>query len=505
MKHHRTFAGMAVLSLAIIVLVVVTTMDAHAAHAVTAAMPFGDSVFHIATLAVAGVAADLRGKRAKAVDDFAALTDKMNADDYVEVKEDQTAYDGLKAEIAGYDAKIKRAEEAATLKASVATIVPGQSGGNAKVYPIAKRRYGKLRAFKGPVDGDGFDAEERAYRSGMFILAALLKDHSAHQVAREWCLANGMATNLKAQAEGVNSAGGFLVPIQFETAIIDLREEYGMFRQECRMVPMGSDTMTIPRRVSGVTAYWVGENSQITESQKGWGQVQLVAKKLGALSRMSTELAEDAVISIADDLAQEMAYAFAQAEDSAGWNGDGTATYGGIVGVKNKLGGTIGAGQFAGAMDAASGHDTFAEIDATDLSNLMAKLPKYAEKNAKWYCSQPCWNVVFQRLMAAAGGVTIQELSGGKPRRGYLGYDVVIDQTLPTATTDLSDLPMLYFGDLSLGARMGERRGIRVKTSDDRYFEYDQIGVQATERVDIVVHDVGDATTPGPIVALIGE
>jgi hypothetical protein len=55
---------------------------------------------------------------------------------------------------------------------------------------------------------------------------------------------------------------------------------------------------------------------------------------------MSTELAEDAVISIADDLAQEMGYAFAVAEDAAGWTGDGTSTYGGIRGVKTKLGGT---------------------------------------------------------------------------------------------------------------------------------------------------------------------
>jgi HK97 family phage major capsid protein len=56
--------------------------------------------------------------------------------------------------------------------------------------------------------------------------------------------------NLKAQAEGVNTAGGFLVPSEFETAIIDLREEYGLFRNECRMVPMGSDSMTIPRRAA---------------------------------------------------------------------------------------------------------------------------------------------------------------------------------------------------------------------------------------------------------------
>ena len=506
MKIYRMFAVMAVCSLAIAVTLIAS--DAHAAAAIHSALPLGDSVLHFANvLALGGVSAELRTKRAKAVDDFDALVTKMNAEDYAEDADDQKSYDTLKGEIDGYDVKIKRAEAAASAKANAAIVLPGQTGN--KSYPLPKRRYGKLTAFKGAIDIDGktLDAEERAYRSGMFIIATLGKTFGEEKqaIARQWCIDNGLSPFLKAQAEGQNTAGGFLVPTEFETAIIDLRETYGTFRQECRLVPMGSDSMSIPRRAGGVTAYWVGENSSITESQKGWDQVQLSAKKLAALSRMSTELAEDAVISIADDLAQEMGYAFAVAEDLAGWTGDGTSTYGGIRGVKTKLAGTIGAGQFAGAVDAASGHDTFAEIDASDLANVMAKLPKYAEKNAKWYCSQPCWSLVFQRLMAASGGVTIGELSGGKPRRAYLGYDVVIDQTLPTSTGDLSDLPMLYFGDLSLAARMGERRGIRVKTSDDRYFEYDQIGIAATERVDINVHDVGDATTAGPIVALIGE
>jgi hypothetical protein len=112
---------------------------------------------------------------------------------------------------------------------------------------------------------------------------------------------------------------------------------------------------------------------------------------------------------------------------------------------------------------------------------------------------------VFQRLIAAAGGVTITELTGGKPNRK-------LSRLSGGDRPDAADLDGRSVGcaDALLrrsvaGARMGERRGIRVKTSDDRYFEYDQIGIQATERVDIVVHDVGDATTAGPIVALIGE
>jgi HK97 family phage major capsid protein len=431
--------------------------------------------------------AELRAKRAEKVDAFTALAEKMNGDDYVEGAEDQSSYDEIKGEIATLDAKIKRAEDANKLKASSAIVVPGQD----KVYATPKTFYGKLKAFRGQ------NAEDAAYRSGMFIRATMFRN----EAAQEWCRENGVVIG-KAQAEGTNTAGGFLVIPEFERAIIDLREEVGTFRQNVRMIPMGSDSLSIPRRTGGVTAYFVGENAQITASQKGWGQVNLAAKKIGALSLTSTELAEDAIINIADDLAQEMAYAFAAKEDACGWNGDGTSTYGGISGVRTKI---IDGTHTASAIDGASNHDTFGEIDATDLANVMGALPKYAERNAKWYCSQTAWATVFQRLIAASGGVTLSEITGGKPTRRYLGYEVVIDQTLPTSTSDLSNVAMIFFGDLSLAATMGERRGIRVKTSDDRYFEYDQIGIQATERVDINVHDLGDNTTAGPLIALIGE
>jgi HK97 family phage major capsid protein len=86
----------------------------------------------------------------------------------------------------------------------------------------------------------------------------------------------------------------------------------------------------------------------------------------------------------------------------------------------------------------------------------------------------------------------------------WMGYPVVTDQTLPIGGT-INDIPMFYFGDLSLAARMGSRRGISVKVSEDRFLEYDQIAIQATERFDIVVHDIGDASTAGPIVAAMGN
>ena len=61
------------------------------------------------------------------------------------------------------------------------------------------------------------------------------------------------------------------------------------------------------------------------------------------------------------------------------------------------------------------------------------------------------------------------------------------------------------YGDLALASTMGDRRGIRFRLSEDRYWELDQIGVKGTERFDIINHDIGDNTTAGPVVALIGN
>ncbi|HSG60845.1 MAG TPA: phage major capsid protein, partial [Pseudomonadales bacterium] len=70
-----------------------------------------------------------------------------------------------------------------------------------------------------------------------------------------------------------------------------------------------------------------------------------------------------------------------------------------------------------------------------------------------------------------------------------------------TLTAQASTIVAL-FGDLSLASMMGSRRDITFAISSDRFFEYDQLAIKGTQRYDIKVHDLGDATTAGPIVAL---
>jgi HK97 family phage major capsid protein len=363
--------------------------------------------------------------------------------------------------------------------------------------PASARSTGTMKAFKGQ------DAEQRAYRAGMWVRGYLFHDPRA----QHWCMNHGVG-NLSdvrnALSTGSNVDGGFLVPDELSRAIIDLREEYGVYRRSVRVWPMGSDTLMIPRRSGGVTISALGENpsSAISQSNPTWGMVQLVAKKWGGLCLMSSEVAEDAIIDLADWVAREFAYGFAKAEDDAGFAGDGTSTYHGVRGLTNLL---TTASALAGAVDATSGHDTFAEVDATDLATLMAKLPAYAARNAKFYCSRTAAELVFGRLQAVAGGNTVESLGNQVAARSYLGYPIVISQSLPTTTGTINDTAMLFFGDLELSSALGDRRQVRVFPSEHRYMDTDQIGIRGTERFDIVNHDVGDTTTAGPIVGLMGN
>ena len=340
----------------------------------------------------------------------------------------------------------------------------------------------------------GFKSDVAAYKSGMWARAMLFGD----QRAKRWCAEHVESRFMNTTT---NTAGGALVPDEMSQVIIDLRESYGAFRRLAKVVPMGRDTLTVPRRTGGVTAHWTGEGTAITESQKTLDSIQLTAKKMGVLTPFSSELAEDAVIDLAGDLASEIAYAFAAKEDAAGFLGDGTNTYGNVHGLNVKLLAAT-AGWYRSV-----GGDTFAEVLALDLAGVMALLPEYARvrNNCKWICSSVADALVFGALTAAGGGNTIPTLESGRVQRSYMGFPIEIAQSMPSgAATDYSDKIMLAFGDLSLAATIGDRRNIELAVSTEYKFAEDLITIKGTQRVDIVVHDVGDTTVAGPVVGLVG-
>jgi HK97 family phage major capsid protein len=351
--------------------------------------------------------------------------------------------------------------------------------------------YAQLHAFPNTREG-----RYRAYRAGQWILAALFSNPGA----RNYCLSHGIGTGF-ALGETTNAAGGFLVPDELSLAIILLREAYGKFRANTRVIPMGREIMNIPRRAGGVTATFTGEATALTESDQSWDRVNLVAKKNGVLTKVSSELAEDAVMNIADLVADEMAQAFALLEDQCGFIGDGTSTYGGINGINIKM---IDGSHTAGAVDATSGEDQFSEITQDSINTLMGTLPEYAAPGAKWFISRMGKALVMDALAMAGGGNSVEDFGSG-PRPAFMGHEIVTSQVMPKVTTALNNVVMFLFGNLLQSSTMGVRREMRVMQSTDRYFETDEIGIKATTRFDIVNHNLGDTSDAGAIVAMIGN
>lgn len=351
---------------------------------------------------------------------------------------------------------------------------------------VARYHHANLKAFKGEY------AEKQAYTTGMFLLATI----GGSGQAKSWCKDHGIHTEVRgAMKESDNSLGGYLVPVEMERSIIALREERGVARRECQIYPMGSDTLTIPRRSGGITSYFVAELGSATASNPTLDQVSLSAKKLFGYTTMSTEVSEDAIISIADFITTELAYSFADKEDKCVFIGDSSNTYGGMTGIVNAVA--------AGSVFTATSHAEFSTLTLADFHGMTAKLPLYAQQNAKWYISKAGFSASMERLMAAGGGNTWQSLGAGQSKPMFLGYDVVFVQVMNSALTGNTGVTGgCYFGDVRQAVALGSRRGITLATSADFLFDSDQIAIRATERFDAVVHEVGTSTAAGSVVSL---
>ena len=424
-----------------------------------------------------------------------ALSDEdRSALDVLETESKELSESKIKYEVDQNDLQDRLAKQAALREelkkpkpksTTLAISTPESLDGKQKM-PAVPMGPSKLRAFKGE------DAQLDAYKSGLFILATQGNGWATQKLSKFGVqLANY-------QSEGSNVHGGYLVFPEFERTIIDLKETYGVARQYANVVPMGSDMQTIPRRVGGLTVYFPGENEEIDNSDAEWDQVNLTAIKMAIMARYSTEVSEDAIISMADKLAGEMAYAYAEKEDEMLFNGDGTSTYGGVTGILNK----INDGSHDGSVQTLQGTDVaFADIVIGDMEEVVGMLPQYAENDAAWYMSKAAFAASFMRLMDAAGGNTGDMLAGGKMLQ-FLGYPVRITQVLNSTLTDQTTTDILCFGNLAMTAMIGDRRGVTVKSSEHRYIEYDQIAIQSTQRVAINVHELGTSTVAGPMIVV---
>ena len=390
--------------------------------------------------------------------------------------------------IAAKEAELRAVvEKAAPAPAPVAEVAAKIEDKKVEIRSI-QPHHTSLRAFN-----DGPEAVESAYRCGRWLRAHIFKNAEDLR----WCKDHGVES--RALGESSNSSGGALVPEEFAARVIRLVENYGTFAaSNVEKVTMTRDTLVIPKRVTGTAAYFVGEGTAVNESEPTYANVQLIAKKLAVGTRMSSEIVEDALVSIADAVAVEFSTSLALKQDMCGWLGDGTSSFGGIHGVVPKINDGTHA---AGVMTAGTGATGFESLTVTDFIKLIGKMPLYARQGAAFYISPAGFAASMARLRYAAGGNTVEQVGGGVNEQ-FLGYPVnlvhVMDGTLGA---DPSKVKVL-FANLGLSSIYARRRDFSVKMYDQVYATTDQLLLQGTLRFDINHHSLGDNTTAGPVVAL---
>jgi len=351
----------------------------------------------------------------------------------------------------------------------------------------------RVRAFTGP------GAEFKAEKVGHFFRSLAGREDS-----RQWCISHGMVLEKATGESGSNQAGGFLAPVDFDNAVVAVRDTVGAFRNaEVRLTR--SVNQLRPRRVGALTANFVAEGASIPESSFQLDALEPSLKKLAILARSSVELFEDSAADLGEFLASEIGFALATTEDDCGFNGDGTSTYSKIVGLGTKLVGT------KGAIGAASGHNTFLTLDSTDIANLMAGVIAAAIPGARWYISAIGYAQTFCRLAGSSGALVSSTRPDGTIEANYLGFPVSFSAKLPNSTSSLATKPMIFFGDLRQSSVLVERNAATiVAMSYERAMDADQVLVRATRREDIINHlgsgtsDTSAATTYPPVAMLTG-
>jgi HK97 family phage major capsid protein len=356
-----------------------------------------------------------------------------------------------------------------------------------------------------PFSGDRHEKNLKAYVLGRFA-----QHIAGNKKATEWLKSQG---HIKAMGEGTTTAGGFLTPDLLNADLIYLREKFGVARRNASIVPMYSDVQLIPNTTANTVVYYPGENTAGTLSDMAFSQISLTAKKMVVLTQVSSELREDAVVDIGSKLAMDMAWSIAKEEDRIVFASAATSTdASGLVGMNRALtdlasGVAVNYPNVAGIVVGAAG--TNAALSAFTLQNfqsLCGRMPTYA-MNPKWYMHKDVFfNGIADKLIALSGNAILDIQNAYTQSPTLFGYPIEWVQNMPRAAA--ANACVAYFADLSVGVKFGDRRGVSIEMSDQRYFLEDALAFKATERISFSAFDVGNynaaaaSRVPGSVCAV---
>lgn len=367
---------------------------------------------------------ELREARNKAWQGAKAFVESKRDKDGLLSKEDAAAYDEMEKKIKDYSAEIERMEQMEAIENELNKPVN---------TPIVTK----------PMIAGGKEKTGRAsdeYKAGMLM---------------------ALRTNFKQISnvlqEGVDADGGYLVPEEYDSRLIQTLEEENIMRKlSTRITTSGEHKINIA--ATKPAAAWIEEGAALTFGDATFSQILLDAHKLHVAIKVTEELLFDNSFGLENYIIDQFGKALANAEEDAFLNGTGVGQPLGLF--ADKGGGTVANTVTALTTDAAIG--------------LVYALKRPYRKNASFIINDQL--IAQLRTLKDNNGAYMWQpaLTAGEPDK-FLGYDVYTSQYAPSNAIAFGDYKYYNIGD----------RGTRsFKQLNELFAGNGMIGYVAKERVD---------------------
>lgn len=239
-------------------------------------------------------------------------------------------------------------EQKLELQEAVAVAFEAAKQKEVEEHPVTRKVTGgetEDKAWTGGAESLEGDPKGGFKSFGHFAMSLIQADpKSGGQVAPE--LKNWLAVSKTAgyMEEGDLAQGGYLVPVEFASTLLEKSLEMSIVRGRAAIQPMKSNRITIAADVDadhssnyfgGITIYRPGEGGQKTPKNPTFGQIALTLHKLTGLCHVSDELLEDSAIALEANLTRKFSTAIAFVEDDDFLNGTGVNQPAGAINAVN--------------------------------------------------------------------------------------------------------------------------------------------------------------------------
>jgi HK97 family phage major capsid protein len=264
--------------------------------------------------------------------------------------------------------------------------------------------------------------------------------------------------------EGVDADGGYFVPEEWDSRLIDVLNEENIMRGLATQITTSGEHKI---NIAGAkpTAAWIEEGGALQFTDAKFGQKILDAHKLHVAVKVTEELLYDSMFDLASYITTQFGIAIANAEEDAFLNGDGKGKPTGLFDEAN--GGTV-AKTLTGT-----------KLSTDDVLDLVYALKRPYRKKASFIMNDQ--TLAALRKLKDNNGAYIWQPSyqAGEPDR-LLGYAVHTSAFAPELA---AGKPVMAFGDYSY-YNIGDRGTRSMQELRELFAGNGMIGYVAKERVD---------------------